>query len=84
GHKGLARNMVGAISGDPVIVGNTIYAANQLGRLVSINKETGERNWTVNDGTYSPVWVTADLSLWLLMNLCLNGWMLPRVLKYGP
>ncbi len=58
GHKGLARNIVGAISGDPVIEGNTIYAANQLGRLVSINKETGERNWTVNDGTYSPVWVT--------------------------
>lgn len=57
GRKGLARGFVGAISGDPVISGNTIYAANQAGRLISINRESGTRNWTVNDGTYSPVWV---------------------------
>lgn len=58
GGKGLARGFVGAISGDPVISGNTIYAANQAGRLISINRETGTRNWTVNDGAYGPVWVT--------------------------
>ncbi|MBE9477487.1 MAG: PQQ-like beta-propeller repeat protein, partial [Proteobacteria bacterium] len=58
GGKGLARSFVGSISGDPVIAGNTVYAANQSGRLVSINRETGKRNWTVNDGAYGPVWVT--------------------------
>ena len=58
GGKGLARSFVGSISGDPVIVGNTVYAANQAGRLISINRETGDRNWTVNDGAYGPVWVT--------------------------
>ena len=56
GRKGLARSFVGAISGDPVISANTLYAANQAGRLISIDRETGTRNWTVNDGTYSPVW----------------------------
>lgn len=58
GGKGLARGFVGAISGDPVISGNTVYAANQSGRLISIDRKTGKRNWTVNDGAYGPVWVT--------------------------
>ncbi len=57
GRKGLARGIVGAISGDPVISGKTVYAANQFGRLISIDMKTGARNWTVNDGSYSPVWV---------------------------
>lgn len=58
GRKGIARSFVGAISGDPVISGTTIYAANQAGRLISIDRETGARNWTVNEGAYGPVWAT--------------------------
>ncbi len=58
GGKGLARGFVGAISGDPVISDNTVYAANQAGRLISVDRETGARNWTVNDGAYGPVWVS--------------------------
>lgn len=57
GRKGIARGFVGAISGDPVIVGKTVYAANQAGRMISIDRETGARNWTANDGAYGPVWV---------------------------
>ncbi len=60
GGKGTARSFVGAISGDPVIAGNTIYAANQSGRLISADRETGARNWTINEGTYGPVWATGD------------------------
>ncbi len=56
GRKGIARGFVGAISGDPVIAGDTVYAANQAGRLISIDRKTGGRNWTVNDGAYGPVW----------------------------
>ena len=52
---GLARSEVADISGDPVIAGGTIYAANQSGRLVSIDRRTGERKWTARDGSYSPV-----------------------------
>lgn len=52
---GFARSSVADISGDPVIAGDTIYAANQSGRLVSVDRRTGERNWTAQDGSYSPV-----------------------------
>ncbi|KAB7616235.1 PQQ-binding-like beta-propeller repeat protein [Amylibacter sp. SFDW26] len=65
GGKGNARGFVGAISSDPVITGDTVYAANQAGRLISANRETGERNWTVNEGSYGPVWATGD-SLFLV------------------
>ena len=56
GNKGVARSFVGDISGDPVIDGLTVYVANQSGRLASMDRRSGERNWTVNDGSYSPVW----------------------------
>lgn len=56
GHKGLARSFLGDISGDPVIDGITVYVANQSGRLASMDRRSGERNWTANDGSYSPVW----------------------------
>ncbi|HSG94710.1 MAG TPA: PQQ-binding-like beta-propeller repeat protein, partial [Afifellaceae bacterium] len=52
---GLARSQVADISGDPVIAGDTVYAANQSGRLVSVDRRTGDRNWTAQDGSYSPV-----------------------------
>jgi outer membrane protein assembly factor BamB len=56
GRKGLVRSFVGDISGDPVIDGNTIYVGSQSGRLVSINRRSGERNWTASEGAYGPVW----------------------------
>jgi len=56
GHKGLARSFLGDISGDPVIDGITVYVANQSGRLASMDRRSGDRNWTANDGSYSPVW----------------------------
>lgn len=51
----LARAGVADISGDPVIDGATIYAANQAGRLVAINRRNGERKWTAQEGSYNPV-----------------------------
>lgn len=51
----LARAGVADISGDPVIDGDTIYAANQAGRLVAVNRRDGERKWTVQEGSYNPV-----------------------------
>ncbi len=56
GNKLAARAIVGDISGDPVIDGVTVYVANQAGRMASLDRRSGERNWTVNDGSYSPVW----------------------------
>lgn len=56
GRKGLARSIVNDISGDPVIDGYTLYVGNQAGRIASLDRRSGERNWTAQDGTYTPVW----------------------------
>lgn len=56
GNKLAARAIVGDISGDPVIDDVTVYVANQAGRMASLDRRSGERNWTINEGSYSPVW----------------------------
>jgi outer membrane protein assembly factor BamB len=56
---GAVRSALKDISGDPVIDGRTIYAANQAGQLVSLDRRNGSRNWTVNEGSYGPVWPVA-------------------------
>lgn len=57
---GRAVNKIGDISGDPVISGSTVYAANHSGRLVALDIETGERRWTAEEGALSPVWPTGN------------------------
>jgi outer membrane protein assembly factor BamB len=56
GNKGLARNLVADISGDPVIDGSRLYVANQTGRLAAMDRRSGDRLWTAKDGSYTPVW----------------------------
>jgi outer membrane protein assembly factor BamB len=48
-------NTVGDISGDPVVVGDTIYVANHSGRMAAFDAETGQRKWTAGQGALSPV-----------------------------
>lgn len=62
---GRALSTVGDISGDPVIVGKTVYAANHSGRLVALDLDTGARKWTAEEGALSPVWPAGD-SLFLV------------------
>lgn len=59
GRRGIARNNVGDISGDPVVDGDTIYLGNQSGRMVAIDRRSGERKWTAREGAYGPVWPEA-------------------------
>ena len=59
-RDGFAINRVGDITGDPVIVGETVYAANHSGRLVAMNVGSGTRKWTVRDAALQPVWVAGD------------------------
>lgn len=54
---GLGYTEVTDISGDPVIVGDTVYAANYTGRTVAASLGTGELKWTANEGAVSPMWV---------------------------
>ncbi|WP_114287107.1 PQQ-like beta-propeller repeat protein [Candidatus Halocynthiibacter alkanivorans] len=57
-RKGRAYANVSDITADPVIIGDTIYAGNQSGRVVAMDTTTGERKWTAREGAYSPLWIT--------------------------
>ncbi|MGY3436532.1 MULTISPECIES: outer membrane protein assembly factor BamB family protein [unclassified Marinovum] len=57
-RDGFAINRVSDITGDPVVVGDTVYASNHSGRLVALNVGSGKRKWTVRDAALQPVWVT--------------------------
>lgn len=61
----LARTRVSDITGDPVIVGDTVYVGSHSGRLVAMKASTGERLWTANEGALNPVWAAGG-SLFLV------------------
>jgi len=54
-RAGVAVATVADITGDPVIDGSTVYAANHSGRLVALNVDSGERLWTADTGALGPV-----------------------------
>lgn len=56
GRRDVARNDIFDISGDPVIDGDVIYASNQAGRTIRLDARTGERAWTIAEGSYGPAW----------------------------
>ncbi len=59
-RRGFAYTGITDITGDPVVVGNVAYVANQSGRLVALDLASGERLWTATEGAYSPVWPVGD------------------------
>jgi len=65
GRRDVARNSIVDVSGDPVIDGDVVYASNQAGRTISLDSRTGERNWTIEEGSYGPAWPVGG-SLFLL------------------
>jgi len=60
GRKGLARSAITDISGDPVVVGPYVVAANQSGRMIAIDGRSGQRVWTRNLGSMAPIWAAGD------------------------
>ncbi|MEM9754540.1 MAG: PQQ-binding-like beta-propeller repeat protein [Pseudomonadota bacterium] len=54
-RAGVAYASLNDITGDPVIVGSTIYAGNQSGRVVALEAASGARLWTATEGAYSPL-----------------------------
>jgi outer membrane protein assembly factor BamB len=60
GRKGLARSAITDVSGDPIMVGPYVIAANQSGRMIAINGRSGQRVWTRNLGSASPIWAAGD------------------------
>lgn len=59
-RRGVAYNNLNDITGDPVIVGDTLFAGNQSGRVVAMEAASGERIWTALDGAYSPILAAGD------------------------
>lgn len=59
-RRGVAYNNLNDITGDPVVVGDRLYAGNQSGRVVALEAASGERIWTATDGAYSPVLPAGD------------------------
>ncbi|MFW2542592.1 PQQ-binding-like beta-propeller repeat protein [Primorskyibacter sp. 2E107] len=55
-RNGVALSAIDDITGDPVIVGETVYAGNHSGRFVALSVHDGERLWTARDGALGPAW----------------------------
>jgi len=62
---GSARSLIKAVSGDPVVVGNTVYAGTNSGRLTALDRRSGQRIWTVREGAIGAVWPAGN-SLFVL------------------
>jgi len=56
GRRELVRNRITDVTGDPVIDGGVLYASNQSGRTVAIDRASGERLWTMPEGAFGPAW----------------------------
>lgn len=59
-RRGLARAAIADVTGDPVIVGRAVVAANQSGRIVAIDGQSGRRGWTRSIGSTGPIWAAGD------------------------
>ena len=59
-RTGSALASISAITGDPVVDGNTVYAANQSGRVFAMDARTGATTWAIEEGAYGPVWPVGD------------------------
>ncbi|MEO1491007.1 MAG: PQQ-binding-like beta-propeller repeat protein [Pseudomonadota bacterium] len=55
-RRGLARSSISDVTGDPVIAGRAVIAANQSGRIVAIDGQNGRRGWTRSIGSTGPLW----------------------------
>lgn len=55
-RTGAAYATISAITGDPVVDGGRVYAANHQGRLVALDLRTGETIWAAREAAFSPVW----------------------------
>ena len=59
-RRGLARSSISDVTGDPVIAGRAVVTANQSGRMVAIDGQSGRRGWTRSIGSVGPIWAAGD------------------------
>lgn len=60
GRRGLASSAITDVSGDPVVIGPYVIAANQSGRMIAVDARVGQRAWTRNVGSTGPIWGAGD------------------------
>jgi outer membrane protein assembly factor BamB len=53
---GMGYAALSDITGDPVVVGNTVYVGNQSGRVMALDVATGRQIWRADEAAYGPVW----------------------------
>jgi outer membrane protein assembly factor BamB len=68
GRRELVRNRINDVSGDPVIAGEVVYASNQSGRTIALARRSGERLWTISEGSFGPAWPVGN-SVFLVSDL---------------
>ncbi len=56
-RPGRVFNQIRDVTGDPVIIGDRVYAANASGRTVALDASSGDRVWTAEEGAQGPLWV---------------------------
>lgn len=59
-RNGVALAGIDDLTGDPVIVGDKVYAGNHSGRFVALDLADGERLWTAQQGALGPAWPAGD------------------------
>ena len=57
---GVASARVDDITGDPVVVGERVYAGSHSGRTVALNLGNGARIWTATEGPLNRVWPAGE------------------------
>ncbi|MDU8943232.1 PQQ-like beta-propeller repeat protein [Ovoidimarina sediminis] len=57
GREGRVYAKITDVTGDPVVIGDRVYAGNPSGRSMALDIGSGERLWTAEDGAQSPLWV---------------------------
>lgn len=59
-RRGFAGAEVGDITAPPVVDGDKVYVGNQSGRIVALERGSGSRIWTAQEGAASPIWPAGD------------------------
>ena len=60
GRPGRGYAIVSDLTGDPVVMGGTVYAGSSAGKLGAFDATTGETRWTAGEGAVSPVQVAGN------------------------
>ena len=59
-RTGRAVSRIPDVTGGPVVQGDRIYTGTHAGRIMALRAESGERIWTLREGTQDNIWPVGD------------------------